>query len=154
VTHFKHGDFSTCNAPLPGQSKTVTTLEIIDQIHELILEEHRISAKSTPKQLDISPERIGSTFYEDLDMRKLSAKWVPKCLTWIKKVNGAKRLRKFWNFSGTFQIISYRDYRLWTKPGYITITRRQSNNQWSGSIEAKPAPKKFQVLKSAGKFSP
>jgi len=40
------------------------------------------------------------------------------------------------------------------KPGYITITQRQSNNQWSGGIEAKPAPKKFQVLKSAGKFSP
>ena len=40
------------------------------------------------------------------------------------------------------------------KPGYITITRRQSNNQWSGGIEAKPAPKKFQVLKSAGKFAP
>jgi len=109
VTHFKHGDFSTCNAPLPGRSKTVTTKEIIDQNHELILEEHRISAKSIAKQLGISPERVGSTIYEDLDMRKLSAKWVPDCLTWIKKVNGAKRMRNFWNFLGTFQMISCRD---------------------------------------------
>ena len=31
------------------------------------------------------------------------------------------------------------------------MTRRQSNNQWSGSIEAHPAPKKFQVQKSTGK---
>ena len=36
VAQFKHGDFSTCDAPRPGRPKTVTTLEIIDQIHELI----------------------------------------------------------------------------------------------------------------------
>jgi len=37
VAQFKHGDFSTCDAPHPGRPKTVTTPEIIDQIHELIL---------------------------------------------------------------------------------------------------------------------
>ena len=37
VAQFNHGDFSTCDAPRPGRPKTVTTLEIIDHIHELIL---------------------------------------------------------------------------------------------------------------------
>jgi len=46
VVQFKRGDFSTCGASRPGRPKTVTTLEIIDQIHELILEDRRISAKS------------------------------------------------------------------------------------------------------------
>ena len=46
VAQFKRSDFSTCDAPRPGRPKTVTTPEIIDQIHELILEDHRISAKS------------------------------------------------------------------------------------------------------------
>ena len=46
VAQFKHGDFSTCVAPDPGRPKTVTTLEIIDQIHELILDDRRILAKS------------------------------------------------------------------------------------------------------------
>ena len=41
VAQFKR-DFSTCDAPHPGRLKTVTTLEIIDQIHELILEDHWI----------------------------------------------------------------------------------------------------------------
>jgi len=45
VAQFKRGDFSTCDAPGPGRPKTVTTQEIIDQIHELILEDRRISAK-------------------------------------------------------------------------------------------------------------
>jgi len=80
VTQFKRGDFSTCDAPRPRQPKTVTTSEVIDQIHELILEDRRISAKSITEQLGISLERVGSIIHEDLDMRKLSAKWVPKCL--------------------------------------------------------------------------
>jgi len=37
------------------------------------------------------------------------------------------------------------------KPGYITMTRRQSNIQWSGDIAAHPATKKSRVQKSAGK---
>ena len=41
VAQSKRGDFSTCDAPRPGRPKTVTTPEIIDQIHELILEERR-----------------------------------------------------------------------------------------------------------------
>jgi len=54
VNLFKRCDFSTCVAPRPGGPETVTTPEIIDQIVELIL--------------------------EDLDMRKLCAMWIPKCL--------------------------------------------------------------------------
>ena len=80
VTHFKRGDFSTCVAPRPGQPKTVNIPEIIEQIHELIFEESRISSKSRAEQLGISRERVGSVIHETLDMRKLSAKWVPKCL--------------------------------------------------------------------------
>ena len=42
VAQFKRGDFSTCYAPRIGRLKTVTTPGIIDQIHELILEDRRI----------------------------------------------------------------------------------------------------------------
>ena len=41
VAQFKRGDFSTCDVPRPRRPKTVTTPEIIDQIHQLILEECR-----------------------------------------------------------------------------------------------------------------
>ena len=74
VAQFKHGDFSTCDEPRPGRPKTVDTPEINDQIHELILEDSRILAKSIAEQLGSSRERVGSTIHEDLDMRKLSAK--------------------------------------------------------------------------------
>jgi len=37
------------------------------------------------------------------------------------------------------------------KPGYIAMIRKQSNNQWSGSIATHPAQKNSRVKKSAGK---
>ena len=80
MAQFKRGDFSTCDAPRPGRPKTVSTQDIIDQIHELILEDRRISVKFIAEQLGISRERVGSIIHEGLDMWKLSAKWVPKCL--------------------------------------------------------------------------
>ena len=48
----------------------MTTLENIDQIHQLISEDRRISAKSIAEQLGISRERVGSIIHEDLGMRK------------------------------------------------------------------------------------
>ena len=74
VVQFKCGDFSTCDAPRLGRPKTVTTPEIIDQIHKLIFEDSRISAKSIAEQMGVSRERVGSNIHEELDMRKLSAK--------------------------------------------------------------------------------
>ena len=132
----------------------MTTPEIIDQIHELILEERRIWAKSITEQLGISLERVDSTIHKDLDVRKFSAKWVLKCWTRIKNVIGAS-LSKFWNFFRRDPKISCCDWWLWTKPGYITMwwlwtkpgyitmTRRQSNNQLSSGIAVHPPhPKK------------
>jgi len=65
MTLFKRGDFSTCAVPRPGQPKTMTTPEITDQIHELIVEEHRVSYQSIAEQLGISRERFGSIIHED-----------------------------------------------------------------------------------------
>jgi len=44
VAQFKRADISICAAPRPGRPKTATIPEITDQIHELILEDRRISA--------------------------------------------------------------------------------------------------------------
>ena len=62
VAQFKRGDFSTCDAPRPGRHKTVTTPGIIDKIHELILEDRRISAKSITEHLGISVSGLVPSF--------------------------------------------------------------------------------------------
>ena len=88
-------------------------------------------------------------------MRKLSAKWVPKCLNADQKCqfcHSSEQLMDF--FFGAIQMISCRDWWPWTKSGYITMIRRQSNNQWSGVIAAHPAPKKSGCKNPLEKFSP
>jgi len=151
VALFKPGEFSTCDAPRPGRPKTVTTPEIIDQIHELILEDRRILAKSIAEKLGTSRERVGSIVHEDLDIRKLSAKWVPKCLK-------ADQKRQRWQSSEHLLEFFRRDpndflSRLVTMDEtwlyhYDPETKQQSM-EWRHS--GSPRPKKFRVQKSAGK---
>jgi len=88
----------------------VTIPEIINQIHELILEDRRISAKSIAEQLGISRERVGSIILEDLDARDLSAKWVPKCLNTVEKRQRCQSYEQLLEFFGTILMISCRDW--------------------------------------------
>ena len=81
----------------------MTTPENIEQIHELIWEDRRILAKSIGEQLSISRDRVGSTIHEDVDMRKLSTKWVPKCLNVDKKKSTVPVL---WAKFGIFSTLS------------------------------------------------
>jgi len=89
---------------------TVTTPEIFDQIHELILEDRRISAKSIAEQLGISREWVGSIIHEDLDMRQLSTKWVPKCLNADEKRQQCQSSEQLLDFFGTIQMIFCSDW--------------------------------------------
>jgi len=130
----------------------VTTPEIIDQIHKLILEDCRISAKSIAEQLGVSHEQDGSIIHEDLDMEKLSAKWVLKCLNTDQKSRRCQSSEQLLEF---FQCIP-NDFlsRMVTMDEtwlyhYDPETKQQSMEWWhSGS----PSPKKFRVQKSAGKI--
>ena len=87
-------------------------------------------------------------------MRKISAKLVPKCLNADQKRQRCQSSEQLWNFFCAIQMISCRDWWPWTKPGYITKTRRQGNNQWSGGIAAHPAPKYSECKNPLEKFSP
>jgi len=88
----------------------MTTTEIIDQIHELILEDHQISAKSIAEQLGISRDWVGSIIHEDLDTRKLSAKWFPKCLNADQKRQLCQLSEQLLEFFRAIQMISCRDW--------------------------------------------
>jgi len=152
VVQLKRGNFSTCNAPRPGRPKTVTTPEIIDQIHALILEDRRISAKSIAEQLGISRERVVSIFHEDLDMRKLSAKWVPKSLNADQKrqrCQSSEQLLEFFRRDPNdflLRLVTVDETYLYF---YDPETKQQSL-EWRHS--GSPSPQKFRVQKSAGKI--
>jgi len=149
VAQFKRGDFFACDAPRPGRPKIVVTPEIIYQIHEIILEDRRISAKSISEQLGISHERVGSVNHEDVDMRKLSANWAPKFLNAAQEVNGASRLSNFRFFRRDpndflSRLVTMDETWLYH---FDPETKKQSM-EWRH--KGSPHPKKFRVQKSPG----
>jgi len=153
VAHFKRGDFSTCDVPRPGRPKTMTTPEIIDQIHEFILEERRISAKSIAEQLGVSRERVGSIIHEDLDMRKFSAKCIPKCLNADQKHQRSQSseqvLEFFWHDPNDFLSRLVTRDETWLYH-YDPETQQQST-EWRHS--GSPHPKKIPSTKIRWKIS-
>jgi len=128
-----------------------TPPEIIDKIHKLILEDHQISAKSIAEQLSISCEQVVSIIHEDLDMWKLSAKWVPKCLNadqirqWCQS---SEQILEFfqWDPKAFLSQLVTMD-KIWLYH-YDPETKQQSM-MWRHS--SSPRPKKFRVQKPTGK---
>jgi len=121
----------------------VTTPEIIDQIHEIILEDRRISAKSIAEQLGISRERVGYIIHEGLDIRKLSGKWVPKCLNVDQKRrrchSSEQHLEFFRRDRNDFlsRLVSMDENWLYR---YDPETKQQSMEWW---LSGSPHPKKI-----------
>jgi len=154
AAQFKRGDFSTCEVPRPGRPKTVTTPEIIDQIHDLILEDRGISAKSIAEQLGISRERVGPIIHEDLDMWKLSAKWVPKCLNADQKPQRCQSSEKLLVFfrrdpnDFRSRLVTMEETLLYR---YDPETKQQSM-EWQHS--GAPRPKISEVKNPLENFSP
>ena len=124
----------------------------------LILEDRRISAKSIAEQLGISRERLGSIIHEDLDTRKLSAKWVPKRLNADQKRQRCQSSETFGIFFfGAIQMVSCRA-RLVTVDEtwlchYDPETKQQSM-AWQHSGSTRPAPKNSECKNPLEKFSP
>jgi len=129
----------------------VTILEIIDQIHKLILEDGQISAKSIAEQLGISCERVTSIIHEDLDMWKLSTKWVPKCLHVDQKhqqCQSSEHLLEIFRCDPNdflLQLVTMDETWLYH---YDLETKQQSMEWWH---KGSPHPKKSRVQKSTGK---
>jgi hypothetical protein len=76
---------STEDEECSGGPTQVTIPVNVDVIHSIILDDQRISVKKIAETLAISQESVGYIIHEILDMRKLSAKWVPKCLSAVRK---------------------------------------------------------------------
>jgi len=105
------------------------------------LEDRRISAKPIAEQLGISRERVGSIIHEALDMRKLSAKWVPKCLNEDQKrqwCQSSEQLLEFFRRDPNdflSRMVTVEETWLYR------YDPEMSNNRRSGGIAAHPAPK-------------
>ncbi|GBP81275.1 Histone-lysine N-methyltransferase SETMAR [Eumeta japonica] len=71
----------SCEDDPPGGPVTVVTEENVRKIEKLVLADRRIKLWHIAEELQISKERVGGIIHEHMNMRKISARWVPKMLT-------------------------------------------------------------------------
>ena len=81
IREFKRGRISTNNADRLEGRKDVTTSEIIKKIYDIVLDDSKVIVHELAEGAGISIGSVVKILHEDLGMRKLTAKWVPRLLT-------------------------------------------------------------------------
>lgn len=151
AAEFKRGRRSLEDDERPGRPKTVTTNDNIAKVHQLVLDDRRIKVREIAEIMKMSKETVCHILNQDLGMRKLSARWVPRLLTLDHKrarMNISSALlaqfrgnkTEFWR-----RLITVDE--TWIHH-YTPETKNQSK-QWIEKGE--PAPKKPKAVYSAGK---
>ena len=67
--------------PRSGRPSTSQKKEMIDQVCEKVLEDRRLTVQDIVAEVGISTGSVHSILTEDLNLRRVSAKFVPKLLT-------------------------------------------------------------------------
>ena len=81
VAEFKSSRQSLVDDPHPGRPVTVATPEMVNKVYDIVMTDRRVTGRYIASTAGISQERVHSILREDLEMRKLSAHWVPRLLT-------------------------------------------------------------------------
>jgi histone-lysine N-methyltransferase SETMAR len=71
--------------PREGRPKGAITPEIIEQVHDMILDDRRMEVREIAETIGISKDYVRYILHEELDMKKFCARWVPRLLTADKK---------------------------------------------------------------------
>jgi histone-lysine N-methyltransferase SETMAR len=78
---FKRDRTSLEGDPCEGHPKSATPPKIIEQVHDMVLDDRRMKAREITETMGISKERVRHILHEELDMKKLCARWVLRLLT-------------------------------------------------------------------------
>jgi len=81
AAEFKRGCMSLEDDPREGRPKSATTPEIIQQVHDMILDDWRKKVHEIAETIGISKERVGYILHEELNMKKLCTRWVQHLFT-------------------------------------------------------------------------
>jgi len=81
VKRFAEGRESVTDEERSGRPATSRTEENVANAPQIVRENHRLTVRSIREQVNIDRETVRKILTEDIDMRKVCAKMVPKDLT-------------------------------------------------------------------------
>jgi histone-lysine N-methyltransferase SETMAR len=80
VTRFSEGRESVTDEERSGRPATRRTEENAAKVCQIVHKNHQLTVRSTAEQSNVNRETVRKTLTEDLDMRKVCVKMVPKDL--------------------------------------------------------------------------
>ena len=151
AAEFKRERESLEDDPRLGHPSTPTTQENIDRIHQMVINNRRLTIIHLANVISISCEPMENILHNELGMSEVSARWVPRLLTPDQKltrlVMSEANLARFEADPDRFVERFLTQHKCWVYH-FEPQTKRQSM-QWKHSTS--PAPKKAKVVSSVGK---
>lgn len=151
VAAFKRGRMDIKDEHRSGRPKSVTTPETVAKIHDLVLKDRRLKLSEIASAVNISKERVSNIVTQELGMKKLSARWVPRLLTLdqkrVRMQISQECLDRFNKNQTDFMRRFITTDETWVH--YYTPETKMQSKQWTEP--GCSAPKKAMVVKSAGK---
>jgi len=150
AVEFKRGRTSLEDDPREGRPKSATTPEIVEQVRNMVFDDRRMKVCEIAETIGISKERVGYSLHEELDMKKLCARWVPPLTADEKRTRmkvSEQCLERFNKNKTDFERRFITMNEAWIH--HYTPESRQQSKQWTEA--GCSAPKKTRSVPSAGK---
>ena len=80
-TKFRCGRKSTETIPSAGRPNEITTPEMINKIHDIVVNDPKVKVREIVEIVSVSTESVINILHAHLCMRKICTKWVPRLLT-------------------------------------------------------------------------
>ena len=144
---FKDGRVSVESESRSGRPSTSRNDEVIEQVRTLVMQDRRVTIQEIVDQIEISFGSVQSILKEDLGLRRVSAKFVPKLLTMEQKqlrLQVSQDMLDCSNSNPNFLNIVITGDESWVY-GYDPETKMQSS-QWRHPSD--PRPKKARQVRS------
>jgi len=152
VQQFKEGRTSCENKPKEPRPRTSQSEDMITRVEQMVMEDHRLTVKQIAANAGISIGSADIILHDDLKMRKVSVRWVPRMLTNENKASCVAMCQailsrdKGMNSAFFSSVVTMDEsWMLMFNPE----TKRQLA-QWKHTDS--PPPKKFRVTASAEKI--
>ena len=145
------GYTSTETIPSLGRPNEITTSEIINKIHDIVLNDLKVKVPGVAEIVSISNERVVNILRKRFSMRKLCTIWILRLLTIdqkrIRVTTSEQNLAYFNRNSKEFlrRFVTMDE----TSIHHYTPESREGSKQWIKLGES--APKRLKTLQSAGK---
>ena len=94
VRQFKEGRKSCENKPKEPRPRTSRSEQMIARVEQMVIEDRRLTVKQIAAIAGIYVGSVDTVLHDDLKMRKVSARWIPRMLTVKYRLHGSQCFRQ------------------------------------------------------------